>query len=61
MQGARAIEMDEDMTLDEVKASLLTRSIELHQVPVHVPLSKRFGVKQGSKVRCVDDFSVWHQ
>ena len=28
-----------------------------HQIPSHYPLSRRFGVVQGEKTRCVDDFS----
>ena len=31
--------------------------IELDQAPPHIPLSKRFGVKQGAKRRCVHDFT----
>ena len=31
--------------------------LELSQVPDHYPLSRRFGVKQNDKIRCVDDFS----
>ena len=27
-------------------------------IPDHIPLSRRFGVKQGQKTRCVDDFSA---
>ena len=63
-RGVKAIEIDDEMTqtiwqqtLDEVKAGFLTGPFELDQVPAHIPLSKRFGVRQGSKIRCVDDFS----
>ena len=43
--------------MDEVQSGFLIGPIELDQVPHHVPLSKRFGIKQGTKTRCVDDFS----
>ena len=63
-QGVQAIEMDDDMlqsvwtqTLAEVEAGFLIGPIELVNIPAHIPLSKRFGVKQGAKTRCVDDFS----
>ena len=64
LQGVRSIEMDPAMvktvweqTLDEVRAGFLTGPIELEDVPHDIPLSKRFGIKQGAKTRCVDDFS----
>ena len=44
-------------TLAEVQSGFLTGPIELDQVPPHIPLSKRFGIKQGAKTRCVDDFT----
>ena len=63
-QGVKAIEMDDDMlqsvwsqTLAEVEAGFLIGPIELDDIPAHIPLGKRFGVKQGAKTRCVDDFS----
>ena len=62
-QGARAIEMDPSMvqtvweqTLAEVQSGLLIGPIELDQVQ-HIPLSKRFGIKQGAKTTYVDDFT----
>ena len=30
------------------------------QIPSHYPLSRRFGVVQGEKTRCMDDFSRSH-
>ena len=61
-QGVRAIDMDPSMvqtvweqTLAEVQSGFLTGPVELDQVPPHIPLSKRFGIKQGAKTRCVDD------
>ena len=63
-QAARAIETDPSMvqtvweqTLAEVQSGLLIGPMELDQVPPHIPLSKRFGIKQGAKTRCVDDFT----
>ena len=60
----KAIPMDPAMvetvweqTLAEVHSGFLIGPIELDQVPHHIPLSKRFGIKQGAKTRCVDDFS----
>ena len=46
-----------EQTLAEVQAGFLIGPIELDDVPAHIPLSKRFGVKQGAKPRCVDDFT----
>ena len=64
LQGVKAIPMDPAMvetvweqTLAEVQSGFLIGPIELDQVPHHIPLSKRFGIKQGAKTRCVDDFS----
>ena len=63
-QGVKAIGMDPSMvqtvweqTLAEVQSGFLIGPIELDQVPPHIPLSKRFGIKQGAKTRCVDDFT----
>ena len=47
-----------DQTLEEAERSEIEGPFELSQVPPHCPLSKRFGVKQGTKIRCVDDFSA---
>ena len=56
LQGVRSIDMDPAMvktvweqTLDEVRAGFLTGPIELEDVPHDIPLSKRFGIKQGAK------------
>ena len=43
--------------MEEVKAGLLEGPIDLANVPTNYPLSRRFGIQQGSKVRCIDDFS----
>ena len=63
-QGVKAIDMDASMvqtvweqTLAEVQAGFLLGPIKLDQVPPHIPLSKRFGIKEGVKTRCVDDFT----
>ena len=59
LQGVRAIEMDPGMvetvweqTLAEVQSGFLIGPIELDEVPHHIPLSKRFRIKQGAKRRC---------
>ena len=64
LQGVKAIPMDPAMvetvweqTMAEVQSGFLIGPIELDQVPHHIPLRKRFGIKQGAKTRCVDDFS----
>ena len=44
-------------TMEEVAAGTLTGPIKLCDVPDDYPLSKRFGIMQGNKVRCIDDFS----
>ena len=46
-----------EQTLAEVAKGELDGPLELSQVPDHYPLSRRFGVKQNDKIRCVDDFS----
>ena len=64
LNGMKSIPMDPEMvemvweqTMAEVQSGFLIGPIELDQIPHHVPLSKRFGIKQGTKTRCVDDFS----
>lgn len=47
-----------EQTLQEVRDGALEGPIDLNLIPEHYPLSRRFGVKQGSKVRNVDDFSM---
>ncbi|CAK9024126.1 Uncharacterized protein SCF082_LOCUS16483, partial [Durusdinium trenchii] len=46
-----------EQTLQEVDDGVLEGPMPLHTVPDHLPLSRRFGVKQGSKIRNIDDFS----
>ena len=46
-----------EQTLAEVAKGELDGPLDLSQVPDHYPLSRRFGVKQNDKIRCVDDFS----
>ena len=64
-QGVKAIDMDDYMLkavwtqiLAGVEAGFLIGPIELDEVPAHIRLSKRFGVKHGAKTRYVDDFST---
>ena len=44
-------------TMDEVERGWLVGPLSPNSVPNHCPLSRRFGVVQGPKVRCVDDFT----
>ena len=44
-------------SLDEVEKGELEGPFELCDIPEDYPLSRRFGVVQNSKIRCVDDFS----
>ena len=56
-------ETDKDVwhkTLEEVDKGWLVGPFDPKQIPVHYPLSRRFGVVQGEKTRCVDDFSRSH-
>ena len=45
-------------TMDEVAKGDIVGPFELDEVPKNCPLSKRFGIRQGGKIRCVDDFSA---
>ena len=47
-------------TLDEVSKGWLQGPFDPASVPSQYPLSRRFGVVQGEKSRCVDDFSRSH-
>ena len=49
-----------DKTLEEVEKGWLLGPFDPQQIPLHYPLSRRFGVVQGEKTRCVDDFSRSH-
>ena len=44
-------------TLKEVESGALTGPADLADIPKSFPLSRRFGVQQGPKIRCVDDFT----
>ena len=44
-------------TLQEVADGFVEGPFAMKSIPADVPVSKRFGVVQGSKVRCVDDFT----
>ena len=44
-------------TMEEVESGVLEGPIPLERIDVECPLSRRFGIQQGSKVRCIDDFS----
>ena len=46
-----------DKTIDEVNKGWLKGPLNPNGVPDHCPLSRRFGVVQGPKVRCVDDYT----
>ncbi len=44
-------------TMDETETGALVGPIKLQEVDQSTPLSRRFGIRQGGKIRCVDDFS----
>ena len=44
-------------TQEEAAAGEIEGPFRLEQVPSSYPLSRRFGIKQSSKIRCVDDFT----
>ena len=44
-------------TLQEVADGFVEGPFDITSIPSDIPISKRFGVVQGSKVRCVDDFT----
>ena len=59
-----AIDQDDDIaesvwqqTIAEISTGALVGPFELSEISSDTPLSRRFGVRQGGKVRCVDDFS----
>ena len=45
-------------TMEEQRNGLLEGPMEISEVPASCPLSRRFGIQQGSKIRCIDDFSM---
>ena len=47
-----------EQALEEVAKGELEGPISLEDVPPDIPISRRFGVEQGGKIRCVDDFSA---
>ena len=49
-----------EKTLEEVEKGWLVGPFDPKQIPPHYRLSRRFGVAQGEKTRCVDDFSRSH-
>ena len=48
---------DADVQLKEVETGALAGPINLEDADATFPLSRRFGVQQGQKVRCVHDFT----
>ena len=46
-----------DQTLQEVDDGFLVGPFDLADVPSQCPINLRFGVRQGEKIRCVDDYS----
>ena len=44
-------------TLQEVADGFVEGPFDIKSIPTDISISKRFGVVQGSKVRCVDDFT----
>ena len=46
-----------DQTMAEAQSGVLEGPLNLEDISYDTPLSRRFGVKQGPKTRCVDDFN----
>ena len=44
-------------TMAETETGALVGPLELQEIELCTPLSRRFGIRQGGKIRCVDDFS----
>ena len=44
-------------TLDEVQSGLAEGPFDLEVIPSTSPISRRFGIRQNGKIRCVDDFT----
>lgn len=47
-----------EQTMEEVASGHLVGPLELDSIPRHYPLGRRFAIHQGSKTRCVGDFSM---
>ena len=45
-----------DQTLQEVKNGFLVGPLKMSSIPVSAPINFRFGIRQGGKIRCVDDY-----
>ena len=45
-------------TLEEVQSGLAEGPFDLEVIPSSSPISRRFGIRQNGKIRCVDDFTV---
>ena len=62
--GGAAIEQDSGtaasvwlQAMDETSTGALLGPFELEDIDTSIALSRRFGIRQGGKIRCVDDFS----
>ena len=55
--GADVLESVWEQTMDEVSRGELLGPIPLRSIDEGIPLSRRFGIRQGQKIRCVDDYS----
>ena len=53
----RALAICWDQTLQEVECGFLVGPLEVSLIPISSPINFRFGIRQGGKVRCVDDYS----
>lgn len=58
-QGNQEQYLDEvwKKTMEEVETGALVGPFDLCEIPDRFPLSRRFGISQGEKVRCIDDYS----
>ena len=46
-----------DQTLQEVESGFLVGPLDMSSIPASAPINFRFGIGQGGKIRCVDDYS----
>ncbi len=46
-----------DQTLQEVENGFWVGPLDMSKIPTSAPINFRFGIRQGGKIRCVDDYS----
>lgn len=56
--GNREVDLDVDnKTLEELSDKWLSGPIALNDLPAEAVVNRRFGIRQGAKIRLIDDFS----